>query len=74
MRDNYPDYDLKPLPGLFALNWLEETAEIMTEIFKGLISLLDVRQSMFFDELSEVIYNGMLPRSYRSSLADVGFI
>lgn len=71
IRDNYVDFDLAPLPSLFDLEWPEETAKIMTGIFKSLISLLDARDLMFFDELSELIYNGMLPKDYRSSVADV---
>lgn len=71
MRDNYDDYDLAPLPGLFDFNWHEETAAIMTKVFRDLLALLNPQQSMFFDELSEMIYNGILPRDYRSPQADV---
>lgn len=71
IRDNYLEYDLVPLPGILDLGWIEKASKIMNDLVKDLIAKLDHRDTLFFEEISEMIYNGILPRRYRSHLDDV---
>lgn len=71
IRDNYPEYDLVPLPAFFDLEWTEKAAEILNDLIKDIISRLDHRDTLFFEEFSELLFNGLLPRRARSRIDEV---
>jgi hypothetical protein len=52
-------------------DWTDKVAETLTIIFNDLISRLDHKDSLFFEDLSEIIFNGLMPRGCRSELTDV---
>lgn len=59
LRDNYPDFDILPLPSVFEFDWPEKTAKVFTNICNMLLRCCKPSDGLFYDEITDLIYKNL---------------